>query len=77
MSDIVNKDNMFCDQYRALSLLEYPKELALVRQLIELVELAVEKNKSDNIWSHMHILIEITAGLTKLTLILLLTVCAS
>ena len=43
---------MFCDQYRALSLLEYPKELALVRQVIELVELAVEKNKSDNIWSH-------------------------
>ena len=27
MSDIVNKDNLFCDEYRALILLEYPREL--------------------------------------------------
>lgn len=52
MNNIVNKDSLFCDEYRALTLLEYPKELALVKQLIELVAFAVESNKPDNTWSH-------------------------
>ena len=52
MNDIVNKDNLFCDEYRALILLEYPKEIALVKQLIELAAAAVEKKKDSDTWSH-------------------------
>ena len=52
MNNIVNKDTLFCDEYRALTLLEYPKELTLVKQLIELVASAVESNAPDTTWSH-------------------------
>lgn len=52
MNDIVNKDNLFCDEYRALILLEYPKEMVLVKQLIELAAAAVEKKKDSDTWSH-------------------------
>lgn len=52
MSDIVNKDNLFCDEYRALILLEFPKELALIKQAIDLVSSAVEKNIPASTWSH-------------------------
>lgn len=52
MNDIVNKDNLFCDEYRALIPLEYPKELALVKQAIKLVSSAVENNNTTDTWSH-------------------------
>lgn len=52
MNDIVNKDNLFCDEYRALILLEYPKELTLVKQAIEFVSSAVENNNTADTWSH-------------------------
>ena len=55
MNDIIKKDNLFCDEYRALILLEYPKELTLVKQLIELATAAVEKNETSNTWSHQGI----------------------
>lgn len=52
MNNIVNKDSLFCDEYRALILLEYPKELALVKQLVELAVSAIEKKAPTNTWSH-------------------------
>lgn len=52
MNNIVNKDNLFCDECRALTLLEYPRELKLIKLLIELAASAVEKNVSANTWSH-------------------------
>ena len=52
MNDIVKKDYLFCDEYRALILLEYPKELKLVKSLIELAASEVEKTVPANTWSH-------------------------
>lgn len=38
MADFVDKDKLFCDDYNALFLLEYPTALKLIRRLIEIAD---------------------------------------
>jgi hypothetical protein len=44
MDGVINKDELFCDKYKAFVLCEYTRELELIKKLIEVAE-AGWKNK--------------------------------
>ncbi len=41
MADYTYEDILFCDKYREVILREYQRELALIKQMIEITEEAV------------------------------------
>lgn len=47
-----NKDTLFRNEYRERILCEYQRELALIKQMIEIVEEAVNSKKPIDIWNH-------------------------
>ena len=51
MKDWIYKDFLFCDDYRAVTLCEYQREIALLKRLIELAENAVNKQTGESTWS--------------------------
>jgi len=52
MKGIVNKRGLFCDEYRALDLCEFQKEISIIRQLIKIAVDTVNKNVPPNPWGH-------------------------
>lgn len=52
MASNAYEDTLFHDKYREVILCEFQRELALVRQLIEIAEEGVRSKKSANTWSH-------------------------
>ena len=52
MQNIIDKKNLFGDEYKAFVLCEYQKELALTKQLINIAEDAVQKQPVIDRWSH-------------------------
>lgn len=51
MKDIIDKENLFIDEYKAVILCEYTRELDLIKQLIYVAEEGIEKQRVENIWS--------------------------
>lgn len=43
MDGVINKDELFCDKYKAFVLCEYTRELELIKKLIEVAEAGLEK----------------------------------
>ncbi len=52
MASNAYEDTLFHDKYREVILCEFQRELALVRQLIEIAEEGVRSKKSADTWSH-------------------------
>lgn len=52
MKMVENKDTLFRNEYREVILCEYQRELALIKQMIEIVEEAVSSKKPIDIWNH-------------------------
>ena len=50
--DWINKEDLFCDSYKALLGYEFPEELALIKRLIELAEEYVQSKETVNTWSY-------------------------
>lgn len=51
MKEIIDKENLFCDEHKASILCEYDRELDLIKQLIYVAEEGLKGNKPDNTWS--------------------------
>ena len=51
MRDWIRIEDLFCDEYRALMLLEHSKELNLIKELIEITERSVERKRSSDTFS--------------------------
>lgn len=51
MTGIVNKRNLFCNEWRALTLLECKHDMSLLKQQIKMTEEAVAKKKPSDDWS--------------------------
>lgn len=52
MSRFVDKDNLFGDDYRAVILCEYTRDLSLIKRLIEISEKAISTPKPNDTWSY-------------------------
>lgn len=52
MKGIINKRRLFGDEYRALGLLEFPKEMPILRRLIKITADAVACCVPSDSWSH-------------------------
>ena len=52
MNGIINKRALFGDEYRALGLCEFQKEIPIIKQLIKLSADAVNKQKPSNSWTY-------------------------
>lgn len=50
--DIINANDIFCDEYKAVILCEYKRELALLKRLISIADDAVNKMPIADTWSH-------------------------
>lgn len=51
MKEIIDKENLFCDENKEFILCEYEQELDLIRKLICVAEKGIEGHKPDNTWS--------------------------
>lgn len=51
MKDIIDKENLFGDEYKAFILCEYTRELDLIKQLIHVAEDGIEGQVIENTWS--------------------------
>lgn len=51
MKDIIDKESLFGDEYKAFILCEYTRELNLIKQLIHIAEEGIEGKKIENTWS--------------------------
>lgn len=49
---IVNKRDLYCDEFKAFILCEYKNELRLIKKLINISEGALEKQNTHNTWSY-------------------------
>ncbi len=49
--DFIDKDNLYGNQYNAFALCEYPRELYLIKRLIDVAEQGVEKQVVESTWS--------------------------
>ena len=49
--NFINKKNLYGNQYNAFALCEYPRELKLIKRLIDIAEAAVETQGVENSWS--------------------------
>ena len=49
---IVNKRDLYCDEFKAFILCEYKNELRLIKKLINISEGALEKQDTHNTWSY-------------------------
>lgn len=52
MKNIIDKENLFGDEYNAFILCEYPRELELVKKLINVAEEGIEKQIIEDMWSY-------------------------
>lgn len=50
--DIINVNDMFCDEYKAVILCEYKYEITLLKRLINIADDAVNKMPIADTWSH-------------------------
>lgn len=50
MDDVLNKDELFGDKYKAFVLCEYTRELELIKKLIEVAEAGLEKQTVESTW---------------------------
>lgn len=51
MKEWIRTEDLFCDEHRALILLEHSQELNLLKELIEITEKSVERKRSNDIFS--------------------------
>lgn len=51
MRDWIRTEDLFCDEYRALILLEHSKELDLLKELIEITEESIERKRCNDIFT--------------------------
>ena len=51
MEDIIDKENLFGDEYNAFVLCEYTREVDLIKQLIHVAEDGIEGQRIENTWS--------------------------
>ena len=51
MKDWIRTEELFCDEYRALVLLDHRRELKLLKELIEITEKSVGRKKADDTFS--------------------------
>ena len=46
--EFIDKENLYGNQYNAFALCEYPRELELIKHLIDIADKHLEKYKAEN-----------------------------